>query len=64
MTITSVQYSVDDCDAMIEDGIEIGSTRFEVREKLDSINKEFKVLNDLVLNIEKLLRVGGITSCN
>ncbi len=45
---------------MIEDGIEIGSTRFKVRQKLDSINNELKSLTDLILTIEKLMKVEGI----
>jgi hypothetical protein len=44
----------------MEDGIEIGSTRSKVRQKLDSINNELKSLSDLILNIEKLIKVEGI----
>ena len=53
-------FSLDDCDSLIEEGIHSKQFRSKVRQKLDLIGVEFKYLNDLVINLEKTLRIDGI----
>ena len=52
--------SLDDCDYLIEDGIRCTEFRNKYREKLDLIDSQIKSLSNLVIDLEKVLRIEGI----